>query len=188
MPRAVPEKFTHGTRRIRRDVLHGRRFRGRGRHHDRVIHRAGVSQRLYDLRDRRALLPNATINADQVTAALIDDGVENDRGLAGLPVADDQLALAAANRNHRINRLQTRRHRLAHRLAINYAGSNALDRVVALAGNRAFVVNRLPKRVDDPPNHAFADRHAHNAASALDLVALLDLGVIAEQHHADLVF
>ena len=32
--------------------------------------------------------------------ALVEDGVDADRGLAGLAVADDQLALAAADRGH----------------------------------------------------------------------------------------
>ena len=35
----------------------------------------------------------------QVLALLVDDRVDGDRGLAGLPVADDQLALAAADRH-----------------------------------------------------------------------------------------
>ena len=35
---------------------------------------------------------------------------------------------------------------------------------------------------------AVADGHAHDAPGALDLVAFLDLGVLAEQHDADLVF
>src|SRR5207302_10534061 len=33
------------------------------------------------------------VNADHVLALLVDDGVDRDRGLAGLAVADDQLAL-----------------------------------------------------------------------------------------------
>ena len=51
-----------------------------------------------------------------------------DRGLAGLAVADDQLALAAADRHHAVDRLEAGLHRLAHRLAIHDAGRDALDR------------------------------------------------------------
>src|SRR5207253_10159200 len=60
---------------------------------------------LFRSRDRRAFLPDAAINANYVAAFLIDDGVENDGGLAGLAVADDQLALSAADRNHAVDRL-----------------------------------------------------------------------------------
>ncbi len=51
----------------------------------------------------RPLLPDRTVNANHVAAALIDDRVENNRGLAGLPVADDQFALSATDRNHRVD-------------------------------------------------------------------------------------
>jgi hypothetical protein len=37
--------------------------------------------------------------------------------LAGLAVADDQLALAAADVRHRVDRLDAGHHRLLHRLA-----------------------------------------------------------------------
>src|SRR3546814_18515689 len=38
-------------------------------------------------------------------------------GLAGVAVADDQLALAAADGNERVERLEAGLHRLVHRLA-----------------------------------------------------------------------
>ena len=40
-----------------------------------------------------------------------------DGGLAGLAVADDQLALAAADGDERVERLEAGLHRLVHRLA-----------------------------------------------------------------------
>ena len=51
-----------------------------------------------------------------------------------------------------------------------------------------FVVNGLAERVDDATDEGVADGHAHDAAGALDLVAFFNLGVFAEQHHADLIF
>jgi hypothetical protein len=55
-----------------------------------------------------------------------------------------------------------------------------------LGGDRALAVDRLAERVDHAADHRLADRHRHDAAGALDLVAFLDLGVLAEQHGADL--
>ena len=49
---------------------------------------------------------------------LVDDRVDRDRGLAGLPVTDDQLALATADRRHRVDRLDAGLQRLLHRLAV----------------------------------------------------------------------
>ena len=112
----VAEPFAERAARERRQKLQ-RRGIGRGRGDDgRVFHRARVFERLDDLGDRRALLPDRDIDAIEldllvarfVGVALIDDGVDRDRGLAGLAVADDQLALAAPDRDQAVDRLQAR--------------------------------------------------------------------------------
>jgi hypothetical protein len=71
---------------------------------------------LHDLRDGRALLADRDIDAIEllrsrragVDVFLVEDRVDRDRGLAGLAVADDQLALAAADRDQRVDRLDAR--------------------------------------------------------------------------------
>ena len=62
-----------------------------------------------------------------VDRLLVDDRVDDHRGLAGLAVTDDQLALAAADRDQRVDRLQAGLHRLMHRLARDDAGRLDLD-------------------------------------------------------------
>ena len=58
--------------------------------------------------------------------------------------------------------------------------------VVGLDG--ALVVDGLAERVDDAADQGLADGHRHDLAGALDLVAFLQLAVVAEEHGADLVF
>ena len=188
VPLGIAEIFAHGAGSVGRDVLHGRGIGRRGRNDDGVIHRAVVVQGLHHLRDRGALLPDGAINADQVAALTVDDGVERDRGLAGLAIADDQFALAAADRNHRVDGLQSGGHRLTYRLAVDDAGRQALNRNVLIGIDRSLVVDGQAKRIDYAADHGVADGHAHDAAGALDLVALFDFGVFAHQHHAYLVF
>ena len=72
-------------------------------------------------RQGRTLLPDGAIDTNHVAAALVDDRVQNDGGLSGLPVSDDQLALSAPDRNHRVNGLDSRLNRLAYRLPVNHA-------------------------------------------------------------------
>ena len=85
-------------------------------------------ERFYDLRDRGTFLPDGAVDADQVVAFVVDDGVEGDGGFAGLAVADDQFALAAADGNHAVDGFDTGCHRLAHRLAVDHAGGETLQR------------------------------------------------------------
>ena len=119
--------------------------------------------------------------------ALVDDRVDRHRGLAGLAVADDQLALAAADGNHAVDGLEAGLQRLAHRLAIDDARRDALDGQVGLRGDRPLAVDRLAERVDHAAEHLVADRHRDDAAGALHLVAFLDLLELAEEHRADAV-
>ncbi len=54
--------------------------------------------------------------------------------------------------------------------------------------DRSLVVDRLPQRVHDAADQRLADGNAHDLAGALDLLAFAQLGVVAQQHGADLVF
>src|SRR2546426_562759 len=79
---------------------------GRRRDDDGVAHRIGFFERPHDLRDRGLLLADGVVDADDAGFLLIENRVDRERRLSRLPVADDQLALAAADRHHRVDRLQ----------------------------------------------------------------------------------
>ena len=111
----VAEVLAHGAARERREELHRRRVRGGGGDDDGVFERALLFQHLHELRDGGALLTDRDVHAVELLALgraggvqrlLIEDRVERDRGLAGLAVADDQLALAAADRDQRVDSLE----------------------------------------------------------------------------------
>ena len=70
-----------------------------GHDDDGVIHRAFFAQVGDDLGDGGRTLADGAIDAQHILVALVQNGVDRDGGLAGLPVAEDQLALAAADRN-----------------------------------------------------------------------------------------
>ena len=118
---------------------------------------------------------------------LVEDGVDRDGGLAGLAVADDQLALAAADRHQRVDRLEAGLHRLVHRFARNDARRLDLDAAAGDVGQRALAVDRIAERVDDAAEQAAADRHVDDGAGALDGVAFADAAVVAEDDDADIV-
>ena len=60
--------------------------------------RAVAAEDVDQPRGRRFLLGDRHVDADDARPLLIEDRVDGDGGLAGLAVADDQLALAAADR------------------------------------------------------------------------------------------
>src|SRR5439155_18100311 len=163
------------------------RFRGRGGDDDRVVHRPLVLEQLVDLGDRRGLLPDGNVDADHVLPALVQDRVDEDRRLAGRAVADDQLALAAADVRHRVDRLDAGLERLLHRLAVDDARRLELERPPFLRLDRRPAVQRLPQRVDDAAGERLADGHARDAPGSLHRLTLLDLIPLAEKGRADVV-
>src|SRR5207237_10820845 len=113
--------------------------------------------------------------AVHVPAALVDDGVERDGGLAGLPIADDELALAAADGDHRVDRLDAGLERLLHRLADDDTGGLQLD---AAGGGRLdgpLAVDGLAEGAHDAPEEGLAHRGLGDTARAPGAVALLAL-------------
>ena len=142
---------------------------------DRVLHRAGGFERGDELGDGRGLLADADVDALHAEALLVDDRVDRDGGLAGLAVADDQLALAAADRRHGVDDLDAGLQRLLHRLAVDDAGRLDLDAADDVLRDRALAVERLAERVDDAAEEAVADRDLEDAAGRLDGLAFLDV-------------
>ena len=134
---------------------------------------------------RRFLLGDRDVDADDALALLVEDRVDGDGGLARLAVADDQLALAAADRRHGVDRLDPGLHRLVDRLAVGDPGGGRLDQSVELGDDRALVVDRLAQRVDHPADQRLADRDAEELAGRGDRLAFVDVGVFAEDDHAD---
>src|SRR5262249_790971 len=88
-----------------------------------------------------------------VAAALVDDRVDRDRRLPGLAIADDQLPLATADRDHGVDRLDARLERHLHGLPHDDAGRLELDPPPVLRVHPALSVDRLP-----PPLPAGASR------------------------------
>ena len=183
----VQEVLAHRAARERRHPLDRRSLlRGR-RDDDRVLHRARVAETLDDLGDRRPLLSDRDVDADEVSAALIQDRVDRDRGLPGRAVADDELALSTADRRHRVDRLESRVHRLLDGLALDHARSLELERPALSGLDRAEPVERVAQRVDDAAEQARADRDAHDLAGTAHGLAFLDVLPLAEERCPDVV-
>ena len=190
MHAVVAEILAHGAAGIGGEELQRRALRcGRG-DHDRVLHRAGVFEGLHHLRDRGALLTDGDINAIELFALivalidrlLIDEGVDRNRGLAGLAVANDQLTLATAHWNETVDRLQAGLHRLTEtdwRGMMPGAFTSASRRSAASIG--PLPSKRIAKRVDHAAKQALAHRHVHNVLGALDRVTFFNVTVIAER-------
>jgi hypothetical protein len=165
--------------------LNGAGSAGRGGHDDGVLERTVLAQGLDGLGDRRALLADGDVDALHAEAALVDDRVDGDGGLAGLAVADDQLALATADRGHRVDRLDAGLQRLVHGLATHDAGRLDLDAAVDATEMSPLPSIGWPSALTTRPSIAVADRHREDAAGGLDRLALFDRVGVAEHHGAD---
>src|SRR5216683_758681 len=181
---------------IGREVLVARRVGRRGGHDRGVLHRARVLERLAHLGGRGALLPDRDVDALDLPGrvprlpvlTLVDDGVDTDRRLAGLPVADDQLALAAADRGYRVDRLDPGLQRLVHLLPLHHRRRLQLELAQLGAGDLALAVHRVAERVHHPAEEAVAHGNGEDLAGTADPLALLDLAELTEDDHADLAY
>ena len=119
MPAAIAIIFADREARERRDPLQRGRGGGRSDHEHTALGRAELAHRLDDPLDRRRPLADRDIDANDVRPLLADDGIDRDRRLAGGAIADDELALSAAQRKQRIDHQHAGLDRLGHQRALN---------------------------------------------------------------------
>ena len=170
---------------VRRQVLERRRL-GRGGVDDhRVLHGAELAQGVDCLGHGRALLADGDVDALHAQAALVDDGVDGHRGLAGLAVADEQFPLAPPDRRHGIDGLDAGLQWLFDRLAVDDPGGLHLQAAAEIGDDRALTVDGLAQGVDHPPEQGVAHRHRQDPAGRPDGLALLELVDLAEHHRPD---
>jgi hypothetical protein len=139
----------------------------------------------HGLGHRGVLLADGHVDALHALPGLVDDGVDGDRGLAGLAVADDQLALAAADGRHGVDGLDAGLHGLAHRLAAHDARRLDLHAAGLGAVDRALAVDRLTQGVDHPAQEGVAHRHGLDPAGGLDRLLLFEVVDLAQDDGAD---
>ena len=109
-------------------------------------------------------------------------------GLTGLAVADDQLTLTAADRDHGVDRLDTGLQRDGDALTFQDAGRGGLDGRVLFRIDGTLAVDRLTQRVDDATDELVADGNGHDAAGAAHGVALADAFFVTEHDDGNGVF
>ena len=178
---AIPEVLSDGRSGERGEILHGCRVGGGRAYDNRIVHGAFLLQGVHQGRYRGTLLPDRHVNTVNrvpclVVATLVDDGIDSDRGLSRLPVADDQLTLPPPDRDHSVYGLDTGLQRLVYRLTEDHTRSLTLKRHLAsLAKDLAFPVDRVSQRIDHTPDHPLADIDRGDTARAFYGVALLDL-------------
>ena len=143
MAAIVAHMLSHRTAAVRSDILERGRLRGAGRNNDRVVHGAVLPEPIHYLSDGGELLPNGDIDADDIAPLLVNDGVDRQGRLTGLPIADYQLPLSPSDGDHRINRLKPGLQRLFDRLARDNSGRLELDPPSLFGLNRAAAVDRL---------------------------------------------
>src|SRR5207237_670802 len=144
-----------------------------------------VFERLHHLRDRRLLLADRVVNADDAGVLLTENRVDRDGRLARLAVADDELALSAADGHHRVDRLESGLQRFFHALAVDDAWRQAFDGGELLGGDWSLAVDWLSERVDDAAEHLVADRHRDDASRPFHRIAFFDFLELAEKHGSD---
>ena len=182
---AVAEVFTHRGAGVRSDVLHGGGFGSRGGNDDGVFHGAAFFELANDVGDRGGLLADGNVHAGKVLALLVDDRVDGDGGLTTLAVANDEFALAAADRDHGVNGLQARLNRLGNGLAVDNAGSNLFDDVEEFRVDRTPAVDRLTESVHNAADKFRTNGNGKNLAGRLDQVAFGNVFVGTENNGTD---
>jgi len=171
--------FTDCTSGIRGDILHRSVVIGAGDNNNRMLHRIRFFEFCDYLSYRRFLLTNCHINTKNILIPLIDNRIDCDGCFSGLTIPDNQFSLTPANGNHRINRFDTGLQRRIHIGSLMNSRRNPFNRTISVESNRTFSVNRLAKRINNPPQQPFPDRNRSDTPCLFYNGTLFDCKVIA---------
>ncbi len=127
------------------------------------------------------------INTFHTCVLLTDDGVNTDRRLTDLPVADDQFTLAAADRGHCINSLQSGIHGLVNRLTLDHAGRNHFNAPELCGFNGSFAVDRSARGINDASQNRLTNGNLSDFTGSLDDVAFLDMRYFTQNGNTDVI-
>ncbi len=187
MTALIAEIFRHGERGKWRDPLQPR-CGSRARDHEDAAFRRAMAAHLIDhARDTGGFLADRDIDAYHVARPLVDDRIDGERGLAGRAVAQDQLALAAAEREHRVDDQYPGLHRLNDEVALDNRRRGTLHRLEPLGDDRRPAVEWPAEWIDDTAEQSPPHLRAHHCAGARDDVPRLDAVSILEHHAADAI-
>ena len=177
------------------EPLEARGIGGRSGDDRRVLQSAVLLEGLPDSGDRGTLLADGDVDAADLlllvaglpVRLLVEDGVQADRGLAGLTVADDQLTLTATDRGHRVDGLDTGLEGLFDGLTLQHRGRLKLEDAVLFSFDGTHAVDGLTQGVDHAAEELVTDRDGQDFSRPLNFVALFETLVVAQDHHADAV-
>ena len=137
---------------------------------------------------KRPIILIALVLSCLVQTGLADDRVDGDGSFAGCAIADDQLALAATDRNHRVNGHEAGLHRLIDAAALDDARCNCFQRIKCFGFDRSLVIERLAECVYHTAQKRLADGNRQESASCFSFVAFGNQRVVAHQNGAHFSF
>src|ERR1700722_3189241 len=182
---AITEIFRHGETGKRRDPLQPGGACRTGSHYDAALRGSVFLDRIDGAPDARTLLPNRDIDTDDVAGLLVDNRIYRDRRLADGTIADDQFALATAEREQGINDDEPGLNRLDHEIPIDDRWRRTLDRLLCVGRDRAHPVEWPAERIDDTTEHRRPHWNAHHVSRAPHHVTGLNRIDIVQQNATD---
>ena len=140
----------------------------RCRNNDGIVHRAVFIKSIHNVRYRGLLLTDGDVNTDNALALLVNDGIRRDDGLTRLTVTDDQLTLTSADRDHGVDRLDTRLQRHGDGFSFDNTVCLLFDRSDLSGFDRSLGVDRLSERVHNASDHRLTDGDGNGLTRTLD--------------------
>lgn len=179
------EVFPHGDSCEWSKPLHSGGCRGSGGDDDRVFHRSGFLELFGDRDDLRILLSDCDVDAFHIFSSLIQDRVDGDLSLSGLPISDDELPLPSSDRHKRIKRLDSGLERLMHRFPAHDSGCDPFRRVVLLRFDLPESVDRVSQSVDHSSEESLSDRYFKHFPGFFGNHPFFDCGESGEDDDSD---
>src|SRR4030065_824884 len=178
----IPEILAHRTGYIGCYILHWSRLTCRCSNNDSVRHCAILFEIIHQADNSRPSLTDGTIDADNISAFLIDNCIHHDGGFAYLPVTDDKLSLSPSNGNHGIYCFNACLERLVEWLPSYDTRRYNIHFSCLFCGYWGLPIYRPSDGIHNPAYQCFTNRRFHDLSCTLRNITFLNESVFTEQN------
>ena len=183
----IHKVFCHRYTGIRSQILQRSRISSGSRNDDSIIHSAVLFQSTNDASYVGSLLADSYINADHAEAFLVNDSIDSNGSFAGAAVTDDKFALAASDRNERIDTFDAGLQRSINGFTICDTMSSRFYRAFFSISDLAFAVDRSADSADNAAQQSFAYGNVHDVAGTANQIAFFNERFAAHQNDTNRV-
>lgn len=191
----VKEILKNGEERKRREIMNRGRIGWGGRKEDRILEWEELLEKIKEMGKGRKIMEKGEIEEIKIVIVreivvdriMVEEGVENDRGIEGMEVEDEKIEMEEEKRDKRVDGIEEGRNRIMERIERNNEGRIEVKEEELIGIDREIEVNRIEERIEKEEKKLGKKRKVEDWEGEIEEIELIDVKVGKEDKEEEIV-